>query len=913
MADLIGEQNLSPEAIEKLEIFNTALLKSIKVACNGDRGWASQTILKELRDFVECVMFLIAFQGKESQRKYDYQNICIAKAKVREQGKLSFIRRFHDFLQISVSHYTPDENASERLMLKYYDCLIDIRSYLDHEFGIKILQYLEEFPLNTDSATLEYQTEIASRIDCVNGIAGKQRNERYYILKEIPFFVNSKKYYEITFASVNEQASKFSRHIAFSNRYIPDFYAVKLSFISSEITLFNQKLPILIISDWITSIRPCELSNFVRIFNIEHNITSSSKGYLRLMEKLTELQLPFSDIVFHPVYAEIKQALAKYANICTFFKALDKAAEIIKLQKSGANVLSYLLYGLRNKVIKNQHHYEINQNLSKLKLKNCCIPFDTMPYCSSLIEHNPSVYDLLSCICPVNREHEFLARFIRNNAETNGIIYTDIHELPEGVQANLKNHIHRYNALLWHGHCGRQLKQNGKFIFIAELQDDVTHIIERLHQLSVSGISDYSNWVKDWLKGNPGMIDCPEKKSYIENMFKDSRVAFIYGAAGTGKTTLIKHISALFSGNQKIFLAQTNPAVQNLNRKITAKNSSFYTIAKVLSSRNHLSCGLLFIDECSTVSNKDMRKVLEKVSFDLLILVGDTYQIEAINFGNWFNLSRNFIKNFICELKQPYRSDNEDLLKLWEKVRQMTDDINEHLQKKGYSSDLDESIFNHSSDDEIILCLNYDGVYGINNLNRFLQQNNINPAIYWQDSEYKIGDPVLFNETKRLGDCIYNNMKGRIVGIELLSNNTQIQFDVELEVPLNPLTDNQNNFTVVNSINGHSVIRFTIDQATDSDQDNDSDRSVIPFQIAYAVSIHKAQGLEYKSVKVVIASEVGEQITHNIFYTAITRAREKLKIYWSPECEKEILSKMEIKDCRRDFFLLRQQARLKNL
>ena len=51
----------------------------------------------------------------------------------------------------------------------------------------------------------------------------------------------------------------------------------------------------------------------------------------------------------------------------------------------------------------------------------------------------------------------------------------------------------------------------------------------------------------------------------------------------------------------------------------------------------------------------------------------------------------------------------------------------------------------------------------------------------------------------------------------------------------------------------------------------------------------------------------------NIFYTAITRAREKLKIYWSPECEKEILSKMEIKDCRRDFFLLRQQARLKNL
>jgi len=42
----------------------------------------------------------------------------------------------------------------------------------------------------------------------------------------------------------------------------------------------------------------------------------------------------------------------------------------------------------------------------------------------------------------------------------------------------------------------------------------------------------------------------------------------------------------------------------------------------------------------------------------------------------------------------------------------------------------------------------------------------------------------------------------------------------------------------------------------------------------HAVSIHKAQGLEYDSVKIVITDEVEELVTHNIFYTAITRARE---------------------------------------
>ena len=49
----------------------------------------------------------------------------------------------------------------------------------------------------------------------------------------------------------------------------------------------------------------------------------------------------------------------------------------------------------------------------------------------------------------------------------------------------------------------------------------------------------------------------------------------------------------------------------------------------------------------------------------------------------------------------------------------------------------------------------------------------------------------------------------------------------------------------------------------------------MPFQVAYAVSIHKAQGLEYDSVKIVITDANEDDITHSIFYTAVTRAREQ--------------------------------------
>ena len=72
------------------------------------------------------------------------------------------------------------------------------------------------------------------------------------------------------------------------------------------------------------------------------------------------------------------------------------------------------------------------------------------------------------------------------------------------------------------------------------------------------------------------------------------------------------------------------------------------------------------------------------------------------------------------------------------------------------------------------------------------------------------------------------------------------------------------------------------------------------------MSIHKAQGLEYDSVKIVITNETEERITHNIFYTAITRTKNKLKIYWSPETEKSVLERFEVKNSNKDAYLLAQ-------
>ena len=96
---------------------------------------------------------------------------------------------------------------------------------------------------------------------------------------------------------------------------------------------------------------------------------------------------------------------------------------------------------------------------------------------------------------------------------------------------------------------------------------------------------------------------------------------------------MIKHLSNYFSDKSQLFLAQTNPAVDNLKRRIDNSKYRFSTIAKFLNHRNVVTrYDVLVIDECSTVSNKDMRAILRKASFKYLILVGDIYQIASIRF-----------------------------------------------------------------------------------------------------------------------------------------------------------------------------------------------------------------------------------------------------------------------------------------
>ena len=109
---------------------------------------------------------------------------------------------------------------------------------------------------------------------------------------------------------------------------------------------------------------------------------------------------------------------------------------------------------------------------------------------------------------------------------------------------------------------------------------------------------------------------------------------------------------------------------------------------------------------------------------------------------------------------------------------------------------------------------------------------------------------------------------------------------------------------------GKSLISIVVDKKFDSDKDEDKSK-LVPFQIAYAVSIHKSQGLEFKSVKIVICDDIDDEITHNIFYTAITRSTDNLKIYWSSDTQIKILNRILIKADTRDISILANKENYK--
>jgi len=879
-----------------------------------DRGLLSENILSQIRNLTEDIAILM--NNKENSLSLDcsYINVEDSMKYVSGVAKYKYINKFHKFLQSTVSHYTPNENDAERLMLHYFRYLCMFKETLASEYNLNVLEKLEDFPIYEDNLTKEHYKEICNKIEQVKDLTNKSlRRGRFYVNKCRPIYANGKLYYELTLTKATNYTNKFERILMYSKHYIPDNYSIKLSYVEKKVKVFSYNSKIKVIDNYVISIRPCEIKNYWHFFGKDMRIDDELFEYSSLMKLLKQNDMNILELVmeeddqYNNYVKEIK-GKAKNNNISDLLNLLHKR---LKENLPGNNILRFCLVKMENVVIRDQQQEIQNTKIGNLYIKNQSIPFDSMPYAMSLYNHNVSWFHLNNAIDSTDREYEMFGRYIRNNAENNNILYTDRKDVESF--GDVEELIRKYNvSLISNGidpYGEKKIKIENSLLCIKSYEKNAMDIVNILKSYNEIPSNDILSYIRE------NRINClrldltDDKKQAINDVFENSSAAIIHGPAGTGKTKMLEALTTILKDYKKIYLSNTTTSVENLRRRISEydeENAIFKTTSSYIKyDRNNYD--ILIIDECSTVSNVEMIKILKKQEYKLIILSGDVYQIESIKYGNWFSLSYSIFKNdFVYELTKTNRTDDENLLELWKSIRDDSENAYDKICSNEYSADPNEEIFNRQFDDEIILCLNYDGLFGINNINRLLQEKNPNTEFNIGVDSYKIEDPIVFNDCPRFRN-LYNNLKGIIKNIEFDEENDRTWFTILVD---DRLHEEPFGYEILEYIEGKTLIKFYVNNFKDTNDDESGYEHIIPFNLSYAISIHKAQGLEYESVKIIITSNVEDKITKNIFYTAITRTKKHLKIFWTSESQKKIFDDMKKRKNSRDITLLKEKLNI---
>ncbi|MBQ6945909.1 MAG: AAA family ATPase [Ruminococcus sp.] len=908
--DRIIEHHLFVNKLSSTQ-FNLEDIKKIVKACDksivrsidtieslgATRDEVSQEILPRLNDL--CISVLLQNSNNHGCTK---PNLQLAYEQAQLDLSTKYLANFLRGLKY-IDHRIPEEGQSERLMLKYYNFMWQIRKYFWENNRISILQNLEKFPLNTDKLDNEYYRLVADTIESTDLSTRSMGATRFYIQKKTPFYVGTERYYEITLQLANQYATKFNRITVYSKQNISTRYSINIGYADTTIALWGIASNIKIVTNWRVSVAPTCLNKLGKILNIPLKMNSSYGEYTELMNFLTKTGMTLLDLIdlqeidFQLIIEQIYEK-----SKTEYFR---KVIELLRREYSsdskiyGKNVVRYLLINLREKQLIDVMPNRFKKSLANtpLYLANGCRPFERNPLLANLPGSKTTEANITQILSASGTEKiNILMPYlkIRNAIRNTGEMYFKTSEIAS------EKAIENYNEYLveWEQDQGYSIINESGLVTISVYERITLKILQALMGFAKTGIKGQKELNAKFIKDHKSLFENVDisKQNTIKYAFVNSRLLLIYGAAGTGKTTLINYISNLMPKSKKLFLTKTHTAIQHLNRRIEnpGSKSDFVCIDSFTRKVNLPDYDIVFVDECSTIDNRTMLNFISKISSDsLIVLAGDINQIESIDFGNWFYYAKNIIttQGSNVELLDTWRTKEENLLSLWEEVRNNDVRITEKLVIDGpFSKEIGSDIFESNVTDEVVLCLNYDGKFGLNNINSYFQDANPNgEAVIWNEWRFKKGDRIIFNDNSRF-TYLYNNLKGVIVDIE--KTDVQIAFTIDVETIITDQQCKSDHIEYIDTIDEKTRIRLIVYAFDEDEIDNeeDSKKTVIPFQLAYAVSIHKAQGLEYDSVKVVIPNVNSEKITKGVFYTAITRTKRKLTIYWSSETMEKIIS-----------------------
>lgn len=146
-----------------------------------------------------------------------------------------------------------------------------------------MLENLEAFPLEVNDEDQEYNQLIACAIEKVKDTRSRIGQNRYYIQKKVPFYVESERYFEITLQLADKYATKYNRLTVYSKVDISSNYSIQVGCIETEVLFWENPSKIKVITDWRVSIEPFALNTLAKIICVDAKILSRHNEYDALM------------------------------------------------------------------------------------------------------------------------------------------------------------------------------------------------------------------------------------------------------------------------------------------------------------------------------------------------------------------------------------------------------------------------------------------------------------------------------------------------------------------------------------------------------------------------------------------------------------------------------------------------------
>ena len=428
---------------------------------------------------------------------------------------------------------------------------------------------------------------------------------------------------------------------------------------------------------------------------------------------------------------------------------------------------------------------------------------------------------------------------------------------------------------------------NLKVCYLAELYEAETYTADRLKSMTGLKTKSSAN-VERLISKLENMYEisyAPLQKQSIE-LALNNRILVITGGPGTGKTTILKGILSLYDELEleTLLAAPTGRAAKRMS-ELTGREAS--TIHRLLGAKmsedgetvvfskhegDPLNCDALVLDECSMVDITLMCSLLKALKPGCrLVLVGDADQLPSVGPGNVFS--------------DIIRSQTVPTVRLTEIFRQKGDSRivrNAHMINRGVHPDFEantgdffrlrrlkggtavETIvelcarrlpdnMNIPSASIQVLSPTRKGETGTVNLNKRLQAA-LNPPSenkkekLFGEAVFRTGDRVI--QTKNNYDTMWKT-KGGVSGTGVYNG------DIGIIAQIDPITETL-------------TVDFEDKLATYSfDMLNELEH-------AWALTVHKSQGSEYRAVVLALSGDVQMLLTRGVLYTAVTRAKELL-------------------------------------